>query len=121
MELQSEMCEIGMLLDFYGSLLTDNTREVMDMHFNRDMSLGEISESLGISRQGAHSFVNRGRELLYEYESKLGMLAKFRKVKGELELLQSDIDELDVSSLPAYDRSLVDSMKKRVLELITRL
>jgi len=121
MELQSEMCEIGMLLDFYGSLLTENTREVMDMHFNRDMSLGEISESLGISRQGAHSFVNRGKELLYEYEEKLGMLAKFRKLKDELENLQSDMDELDVSRLSTYEKSVVEGMKKRVLDIITKL
>ena len=67
---------IGMLLDLYGALLTDRQREVMDLYYNDDLSLSEVSEECGITRQGVREALVKGEELLHDFESRLGLLAR---------------------------------------------
>ncbi len=82
--------EQTMLFDFYGELLTEHQRTVyMDAVYN-DMSLGEIAEERGISRQGVHDLVRRCDKILLDYESKLHLVERFAKAKetvGEIERL----------------------------------
>ncbi len=72
--------EIGYLLDFYGEMLNDRRRTVLDMYYNEDMSLSEIAESLGITRQGARDLIKKAGDELLLFEEKLGMARKFRSV-----------------------------------------
>ena len=72
--------EIGYLLDFYGELLNERRRTVLDMYYNEDMSLSEISESLGITRQGARDLIKKAGDELLNFEEKLGVAKKFRRV-----------------------------------------
>lgn len=74
----------ALLFDFYGQLLTQKQIEIMDMHMNSDLSLGEISEQLGISRQGVHDAVKKSISTLTEYEKKLGLVQKFLTQKDSL-------------------------------------
>lgn len=71
--------EVSILLDFYGQLLTARQYEILDLHYNNDYSLGEISEELGISRQGVHDSIRKGRAALEAYEARLGLAARFRE------------------------------------------
>jgi predicted DNA-binding protein YlxM (UPF0122 family) len=64
---------MAMLLDFYGSLLTERQAEVLDMYYNEDFSLAEVGESLSVSRQAAHDIVRRASAQLAGFESKLGL------------------------------------------------
>ena len=121
MELQSEIYEIGMLMDFYGSLLTDNTLEVLEMYYNNDMSLAEIGEALGISRQGAHSFIIRGRQLLYEYEDKLGMFAKFKQLRARLEEVQQGLEIIDTSRMSEYDAAQLKKLHETLTDIVAKL
>lgn len=68
------------LYEVYKKLLTDNQSEVFNLYYLCDLSLGEISEIKGISRQGVNDTLNKTRELLEEYENKLGLLTKKRKL-----------------------------------------
>jgi predicted DNA-binding protein YlxM (UPF0122 family) len=70
--------EIGYLLDFYGELLNERRRTVLDMYYNEDMSLSEIAESLGITRQGARDLIKKAGDELLLFEEKLGVARKFR-------------------------------------------
>ncbi len=70
--------EIGYLLDFYGEMLNDRRRTVLDMYYNEDMSLSEIAEALGITRQGARDLIKKAGDELLLFEEKLGMAQKFR-------------------------------------------
>ena len=70
--------EIGYLLDFYGELLNERRRTVLDMYYNEDMSLSEIAESLNITRQGARDLIKKAGDELLHYEDKLGVARKFR-------------------------------------------
>lgn len=73
-----KMVEIGILFDFYGKLLTDKQYEAVDLYYMNDLSLGEISEKIEVSRQGIFDILKRAEKNLYEYEKKLGLVNKFR-------------------------------------------
>ena len=66
----------GMLFDLYGELLTDHQREIYGLLVNDDMSLSEIAEEYGISRQGLHDLIRRCDRQLEGYEEKLHLLEK---------------------------------------------
>lgn len=84
---------ISFLYDFYGQLLTEKQQEVIELYYSDDLSLGEISESMGISRQGVFDLLKRSEKLLYGYEEKLKLVEKFIAQKGKIreayELLNS--------------------------------
>ncbi len=73
---------ISYLLDFYGELLSEKKRTVMDMYFNEDLSLAEIAEQIGISRQGVRDIIKKSEEDLYFYEEKLGLAKKLQAVES---------------------------------------
>ncbi len=68
---------IGLLLDFYGEVLTERRRDALDFYYNDDMSLSEIAEEMGISRQGVRELIKKAEEELAFYEEKLGLQKKF--------------------------------------------
>ena len=75
---------LGILLDCYGSLLTERQRSLLDQSVNEDCSLSEIAEREGISRQGVRDAVARASEQLEEYEQKLGLMARREALRAEL-------------------------------------
>ena len=72
------------LLDLYGGLLTDKQRDIMDLYYNDDLSLGEIADHYDISRQGVHDAIKRGDESLAEYEQRLGLLKADEQRRDEI-------------------------------------
>ena len=99
---------VGYLLDFYGELLSDRKRSVMDMYFNEDLSLAEIASELGISRQGARDIIKKSKEELLFFEEKLGLAERFKKV----ELCASHL----ANSSSLYD--LPEDIQQKIFELI---
>ena len=77
--------EISFLLDFYGSVLTKKQQEVMEQYYNDDLSLAEIAEGFGISRQGVRDAIKRGEGILLELEEKVGFAARYRAVQQGVE------------------------------------
>ncbi len=77
MELAKEV-RTSLLLDFYGQTLTGKQREVMELYYNEDLSLSEIAENQGISRQAALDSIRRAEKHLEGMESGLGMLEKYQ-------------------------------------------
>jgi len=79
--------KISYLLDFYGNILTDKQKDAIDLYYNEDLSLAEISEHFGITRQGVRDAIKRGEETLLEMEAKLGFADRFeehRKIFEEI-------------------------------------
>lgn len=64
--------EIGTLCAFYGGLLTDRQLDALRLHYEEDLSLGEIAEELGVSRQNVHELITRSVQKLRRYEQALG-------------------------------------------------
>lgn len=73
--------EQGLLYDFYGELLTEHQRKIYEDAVYHDMSLGEIAEEQGISRQGVHDLIKRCDKILLSYEEKLHLLERFTAAK----------------------------------------
>ena len=88
------LLEQALLYDFYGELLTDHQKEVYEQFVLEDLSLSEIAEAAGISRQGVHDLVKRCNKILEGYEAKLHLVEKFLSVKDKVqqmnELLESE-------------------------------
>ena len=74
-----------MLYDFFGDLLTDKQREYFDLYHNEDLSLSEIAEKAGITRQGVYDIITRAEKSLVEMERKTGVVRRWRETRGELE------------------------------------
>ena len=90
----TDKIEIGLLLDYYGGMLTERQQEILRVYCDMDLSLSEISEEKGISRQAALDLITRGSNKLYAYEEKLGLVKKIRKVKNVLlDMIKSTDDE----------------------------
>lgn len=72
--------ELNLLLDFYGPLLTESRAKVLRLYCEEDLSLAEIAESMGITRQAVHDALSRAGEQLDGYEQKLGMARRYRGI-----------------------------------------
>ena len=88
---------IGYLLDFYGDILPERKRSVMDMYYNEDLSLAEIAAEIGISRQGVRDIIKKAEEELSFYETKLGLAKKLRNTE---ELANKLLKDAEALSLP---------------------
>ena len=84
----------SMLLDFYGELLTEKQRDCFDMHYNEDLSLSEIAEQLGISRQGVWDNIRRAEASLKEFEDKTGLIRRFTATQSSLLRLEERMEKL---------------------------
>ena len=69
--------ELSLLFDFYGETLTEKQRELFDLYYNEDLSLSEIAEHAGITRQGVRDSIKRAEHALGEMEDKLGLVARY--------------------------------------------
>ncbi len=84
----------SMLLDFYGELLTEKQRECYDLHYNEDLSLAEIAEQLGVSRQGVWDNIRRAEGAMRDMEEKTGLVARFSATQKVLERLDEQLARL---------------------------
>lgn len=85
-----KIVEQGLLYDFYGELLTRHQQEIYESVVYENLSLGEIAEAQGISRQAVHDIVKRCDKTLLGYEEKLKLVARFESIKEKI----SQIDQL---------------------------
>ena len=90
--------KISLLLDFYGDILSERRREIIEMYYNEDLSLSEIAEITGISRQGVRDSVKKSEKELSELEETLGLAGRFSKLKEELSRIIAEIDSLSSRS-----------------------
>lgn len=79
---------MAMLYDFYGDVLTDRQKEFYDLYYNEDLSLGEIAENYGITRQGVRDVIVRAEAILTELEDKTGLIKRFHTMHSQLEQLR---------------------------------
>ena len=77
--------EMALLYDYYGGMLTDKQKELFDLYYNEDLSLAEIAEHAGISRQGVRDAIVRSETILRETEDKLGLVKKYAGYESKLE------------------------------------
>jgi uncharacterized protein len=111
-----KIVQIALLFDFYGQLLTQKQIEIIDMYYSNDLSLGEISEQQGISRQGVYDTLKRAEKTLYEYEEKLGLLDRFLKQKDSMKKIIEMLDE--ILSKEEVNKHYLDAKINIIIEYI---
>lgn len=115
-----KIVEIGMLFDFYGNLLSDKQYQVVDMHYNQDLSLSEIGDELEVSRQGVFDLLKRSEQKLYEYENKLALVKRFyiihENVKNIMEVSQEIIDYKNIDGEIVEKARTISEIGKKILD-----
>lgn len=88
-----ERIKASKLYDYYGSLLNENQKELCNHYLFDDLSLSEISENAGISRQGVHDKVKRSIKQMETYEERLSLIAKTEKIEELLEEIRIKLEK----------------------------
>ena len=106
----SKNLEIALLLDFYGDMLTEKQRNMVDYYYNDDLSLSEIAENEGITRQGVRDSIKRAESQMLEMEERLGLSARFRRMCEDAQEIYSLAQVIrSVSDYPGAPREINES------------
>lgn len=92
--------ELILLYDYYGDLLTDRQKECFELRYNQDLSLGEIGQELGISRQGVFDNLSRTEALLKNMEAKTGCVRRDMQCRKAMALIRQAAQQLSNSNDP---------------------
>ena len=104
-----DILQLTLLYDFYGELLTEKQKQVYEMHYQNDLSLSEIGEELSISRQAVRDQLKRTEKILFGYEEKLQLVARFQEEKKAVQEMKHIMEGLEKKNL---DASLVKALSK---------
>lgn len=89
----------GMLFDFYGELLTQHQKRIYEDAVFNDLSLGEIADEQGITRQGVHDIIKRCDRILNDYENKLHLVEKFARIRCRVQKINTLTDDEEIKQL----------------------
>ena len=101
----------SLLYDFYGELLTDHQKEVYEDFVLNDLSLGEIANDRGISRQGVHDLIKRCDKILDDYEEKLHLLERFTETKAKVQKICNIADMAEKDSDIESKHQIISEIK----------
>ena len=85
--------QIGLLLDFYGSLLTSRQKDVISFYYEEDLSLAEIADEVGITRQGVRDAIKKAESILTETEEKLGLAKRFKILSEKMDIIKEKLSD----------------------------
>ena len=108
--------EMALLFDYYGSMLTEKQKEYFDMRYNQDLSLGEIGEIQGVSRQAVFDNLTRTENLLRRMEENIGCIKRDMQLRRALEEFQDIAAQLNASSDPQ-----ITNQAKRIIAAVQSL
>ncbi len=92
--MKNQAYRMAMLFDFYGDLLTDRQKEFYDLYYNEDLSLAEIAENYGISRQGVRDVIVRAEAAMTEMEDKTHIIRRFHQMQKQIDAIDQAADRL---------------------------
>ncbi|AIS52550.1 DNA-binding protein [Thermoanaerobacter kivui] len=108
---------MNLLYDFYGALLTDKQKEIFEMYYLNDYSLGEISELLNISRQGVYDTLKRAESSLKFFEEKLGLVKRHQEIMNKLQEIKKLIDRIKAQEANPEVVKIVEEIAQKLEEL----
>lgn len=97
-----KVLKVGLLFDFYGALLTEKQQQCLEMHYLQDLSLSEIADEFGVSRQAVHDILRRAEQTLNEYEVKLKLIERHRRDQHTIRQVYDLVDSLsaEIRNIP---------------------
>ena len=107
--MKNQTYRMTMLFDFYGAILTERQKEFFDLYYNEDLSLAEIAENAGISRQGVRDVIVRAEAAMQEVEDKTGIIKRFLARSAHVDAIAAAAAEITTINYRHYeDRRLAE-------------
>ena len=113
--------EMSLLFDFYGETLTEKQRELFDLYYNEDLSLAEIAEHAGITRQGVRDSIKRAEHTLRDMEDRLGLVARYGGTERCAEELMREVERLRALNAGTLHSSEAEEIASRMASLLDQL
>ena len=106
--------DVVLLTDYYGEMLTENQRKFIDYYYNDDLSLSEIAENEGITRQGVRDAIKRAETQLFDMEKKLGIAERAKRTKDSLLAIEQCADLIN-------EYNMNSTLSKEINDAIIRI
>lgn len=106
--------EISMLLQIYGKMLTDKQYELLNDYYNNDLSLSEIAENIGITRQAVRDNLKKGENKLFEYEEKLRIMEKTMEQEEKIAVILSEVNKIENKTSDKELAKILDHIRKEL-------
>ncbi len=119
--MKNQAYRMALLFDFYGDMLTERQREFYDLYYNEDLSLSEIAENYGISRQGVRDVIVRAEAALTELEDKTGIIRRFHAMQDQLKAVQADIDAIAQRNAQLYRDNEIEALTAKIGKTLDKL
>ncbi len=120
--MKNQAYRMAMLFDFYGDLLTDRQKEFYDLYYNEDLSLAEIAENYGISRQGVRDVIVRAEAAMTEIEDKTHIIRRYFQTRGQIEAIDQAADRLlQMVNERSYQDESLDEIGRIIKENTAKL
>lgn len=113
--------EVSMLYDFYGAVLTEKQRDVIELYYDEDLSLAEIAQNEGITRQGVRDAIKRAEQQMFEMEEQLGLVKRFHRIKKQLEDVSEAAQRIQACNERYCGPSEISEQAKKILLLAQEL
>ena len=111
--MKNQAFRMALLFDFYGDVLTDRQKEFYDLYYNEDLSLAEIAENYGITRQGVRDVIVRAEAILTDLEDKTGLIRRFHAMRSQLDEIVSAADGI-LARNAKYEDEQIDTLARQI-------
>ena len=101
--MKNQAYRMTMLFDFYGGVLTPRQKEFFDLYYNEDLSLAEIAENYGISRQGVRDVIVRAEAIMTDLEDKTGLMKRFMLMQQQVQAILDAAEKIQTVNYRQYD------------------
>lgn len=108
-----KLVEVGILFDYYGSLLSERQRSMVDKYYNEDLSLNEIGDLYGISKQAVSENIKRAEKRLYSFEDKLHLKKRSDNTTKFLEFIKKEL-----KNSKSFETKETDALLKKIDDFI---
>ena len=119
--MKNQTYRMTMLFDFYGELLTDRQKEFFDLYYNEDLSLSEIAENEGISRQGVRDVIVRAEAILTELEDKTGIIKRFHRMQEQFAQMETAVDAIANRNDERWQDDEVETLCNQLKDVLAQL
>ena len=120
--MKNQAYRMSLLYDFYGDMLTPRQKEFYDLYYNEDLSLSEIAENYGITRQGVRDVIVRAEGILTELEEKTGIICRFHQMQRQFDAIGAEVEHIRrINEERRYYDNQIDLSCKRIQDVLTEL
>lgn len=106
--------EVSILIEIYGKLLTQKQLDILDGYYNMDLSLSEIAENNGITRQAVRDIIKKGERKLFEFEEKLQIMKKMLKQEKQISIILSELTQIETKFTDEQIAKILTHIKKEL-------